>query len=222
MCFVIDIKDNTTPAYNSPVMKEYSITNYNHALNDYETYKGYVKKAKDAGLYVIGRITTFKDSYYVEDHKETAIKNSSTGDPFSHNGSYWPSAYNRDVWEFNVSLGVEAVKEIGFNEIQFDYVRFPIGSDADAADYGVDMTAYTKQQAIAVTMNLLEAERRNPKNSEEDLRILNDAMQKITFRYLDATETETDALLDSLSVARLSVEDIIAAIDAVIFDCSMS
>lgn len=123
--FVIDIKDNTNPAYNSPVMKEYSITNYNHALNDYEAYKGYVKKAKDAGLYVIGRITTFKDSYYVEDHKEAAIKNSSTGDPFSHNGSYWPSAYNRAVWEFNVSLGVEAVKEMGFNEIQFDYVRFP-------------------------------------------------------------------------------------------------
>ncbi len=122
--FVIDIKDNTSPAYNSPVMKEYSPTNYNHALNDYEDYKAYVKKAKDAGIYVIGRITTFKDSYYVEDHKETAIKNSA-GDPFSHNGSYWPSAYNRSVWEFNVELAREAVKEIGFNEIQFDYVRFP-------------------------------------------------------------------------------------------------
>lgn len=80
---------------------------------------------------------------------------------------------------------------------------------------------FTKQQAIAVTMNLLEAERRNPKNSEEDLRILNDAMQKITFRYLDATETETDVLLDSLGVARLSAEDIISAIHTVIFDCSM-
>ena len=122
--FVIDIKDNTTPAYNSPVMKEYSKTNYDEALNDYEAYKGYVKKAKDAGLYLIGRITTFKDSYFVNDHKEVAIKNSN-GQPFSHNGSYWPSAYNRYVWEFNVELAKEAVREIGFNEIQFDYVRFP-------------------------------------------------------------------------------------------------
>ena len=122
--FVIDIKDNTSPAYDSPVMKAYSPTNYSHALNDYETYKSYIKKAKDAGIYVIGRITTFKDSYYVEDHKETAIKNNA-GNPFSHNGSYWPSAYNRDVWEFNVELAKEAVVEIGFNEIQFDYVRFP-------------------------------------------------------------------------------------------------
>lgn len=80
---------------------------------------------------------------------------------------------------------------------------------------------FTKQQAIAVTMHLLEAERRNPKNREEDLRILTNAVQKITFRYLDATETETDTLLDSLGVARFSAEDIIAAIDTVIFDCSM-
>ena len=121
---VIDIKDNTSPAYDSPVMKEYSPTNAEHALNDYEDYKSYIKKAKDAGLYLIGRITTFKDSYYIEDHPEDAIT-SSSGGPFSHNGSYWPTVYKRGVWEFNVSLAIEAVKEIGFNEIQFDYVRFP-------------------------------------------------------------------------------------------------
>ena len=121
---VIDIKDNTSPAYNSPVMKKYSPTNYNKALNDYEDYKGYIQKAKNANLYLIGRITTFKDSYFVNDHKEVAITNNN-GEPFSHNGSYWPSAFNRFVWEFNVELAREAVKEIGFNEIQFDYVRFP-------------------------------------------------------------------------------------------------
>ena len=45
--------------------------------------------------------------------------------PFLHNGSYWPSAFNRLVWEYNVELAKEAVTEMGFNEIQFDYVRFP-------------------------------------------------------------------------------------------------
>ena len=122
--FVIDIKDNESPGYNSPVMQEYSPTNYDHALNDYETYKSYVKKAKDEGIYVIGRITTFKDSYFVSDHPDTAIKDSA-GNPFNHNGSYWPTAYNRLVWEFNVELAKEAITEVGFNEIQFDYVRFP-------------------------------------------------------------------------------------------------
>ena len=121
---VIDIKDNTSPAYNSPVMKKYSPTNYSKALNDFEDYRSYIQKAKNANLYLIGRITTFKDSYFVNDHKEVAISNMN-GQPFSHNGSYWPSAFNRFVWEFNVELAREAVKELGFNEIQFDYVRFP-------------------------------------------------------------------------------------------------
>ena len=125
--FVIDIKDNTSPAYNSPVMQEYSPTNYSHAINDYETYKGYIKKAKEAGIYVIGRITTFKDSYFVNDHPEVAIKDY-YGNSFNHNGSYWPTVYNRYVWEFNVELAKEAIKEVGFNEIQFDYVRFPDGT----------------------------------------------------------------------------------------------
>lgn len=149
--FVIDIKDNTSPAYNSPVMKEYSKTNYDHALNDYEDYKSYVKKAKDAGIYLIGRITTFKDSYYVEDHKETAIKNSSNGEPFSHNGSYWPSAYNRQVWEFNVSLAKEAVTEIGFNEIQFDYVRFPDRTGTLEKNGTIDLgNTYNEEKAGAL------------------------------------------------------------------------
>jgi hypothetical protein len=122
--FVIDIKDNTYPSYNSPIMEKYSKTNYDKALNDYNDYKSYIRKAIDNGIYVIGRITVFKDSYFVNDHKDVAIKNSN-GEPFKHNGSYWPSAYNRFVWEFNIQLAKEAVKEIGFNEIQFDYVRFP-------------------------------------------------------------------------------------------------
>ena len=122
--FVIDIKDNTSPAYNSHIMEKYSKTNYERALNSYENYKEYIKKAKDAEIYLIGRITVFKDSYFVKDNKDAAISNKE-GEPFSHNGSYWPSAFNRDVWEFNVELAREAVKEMGFNEIQFDYVRFP-------------------------------------------------------------------------------------------------
>lgn len=155
--FVIDIKDNTSPAYDSPVMKEYSPTNASHALNSYDDYKAYVKKAKDAGIYVIGRITTFKDSYFVEDHKEVAIKNSS-GEPFSHNGSYWPSAYNRYVWEFNVELAKEAVKDIGFNEIQFDYVRFPDRTTKLENDGVINLNnIYDEQKAQALQLFVMYA-----------------------------------------------------------------
>jgi len=123
--FVVDIKDNQSPGYYSPVMKEMSPTNYKNARNSFTDYQNAIKKIKDAGFYVIGRITVFKDSYYVSDHPEDAIVESATNQPFKHNSSYWPTAFSRDVWEFNVELAKEAVREMGFNEIQFDYVRFP-------------------------------------------------------------------------------------------------
>lgn len=123
--FVVDIKDNQSPAYPAKTFENLSPTNYQHAINTYDDYKNAITKLKEAGFYVIGRITVFKDSYYVTDHPEDAIINKTTNQPYLHNGSYWPSAYDRDVWYFNVSLAKEAVEELGFNEINFDYVRFP-------------------------------------------------------------------------------------------------
>lgn len=123
--FVIDIKDNTATGYASKVMEELSPTSYSHAINSFDSYKAAIQKLKDAGFYLIGRITTFKDSYYIKDHPEDAILDTETKEPLNHDGSYWPSAYSRNVWEYNVKLAKEAVTEMGFHEIQFDYVRFP-------------------------------------------------------------------------------------------------
>lgn len=148
---VVDIKDNTSPAYPANAMKEYSPTNYDKAINSYDEYKNAIKKIKDAGLYAIGRITVFKDSYYSKDHPEDTIIDTATGNSYNHDGSYWPSAYNRDVWEFNVSLAIESVKEMGFNEIQFDYVRFPdrVGSLEDAGKISYNNT-YKEDKAEAI------------------------------------------------------------------------
>ena len=142
--FVVDIKENTAPAYPAKAMETYSKTNYDKAINSYDNYKAAIQKLKDNGFYVIGRIVVFKDSYYITDHPEDAISSKSTGSPYKLSGSYWPSAYSRGVWEFNVALAKEAVLEMGFNEIQFDYVRFPdrIGSIESSLDmknkYGED------------------------------------------------------------------------------------
>lgn len=123
--FVIDIKDNEAPAYPAKIFKTLSPTNYKKAINSYDGYKEAIRKLKEANFYVIGRITTFKDNYFVKDNQEVAILDKNTNKPYLHNGSYWPSPYNRDVWYFNVELAKEAVEEFGFNEINFDYVRFP-------------------------------------------------------------------------------------------------
>lgn len=123
--FVVDIKDNTSPAYKSEVMKKLSPTNYSNAILETDEYKSAIKKIKDNNFYAIGRITTFKDDYYAIDNPSETIYDKRSNEPFNHNDSYWPSAYSRNVWYFNVELAKEAVNTMGFNEIQFDYVRFP-------------------------------------------------------------------------------------------------
>ena len=124
--FVIDIKDNECPGYKAEAMEKYSPTNYRYAgKKKEEMYKYAVKRLHEEGFYVVGRITCFKDSHLVKDHPQVAITEKATGKPFKHNKAYWPSPYNRQVWQFNVELAKEAVRKFGFNEINFDYVRFP-------------------------------------------------------------------------------------------------
>ena len=123
--FVIDIKDNESPGYKADAMKEYSPTNYRRAGDKEALYKKVVNRLHEEGFYVVGRITCFKDSYFVKDNPGCAITDRATGEPFKHNKAFWPSGFDRRVWEFNVALAKEAVEKFGFNEINFDYVRFP-------------------------------------------------------------------------------------------------
>lgn len=114
---VVDIKDGAL-AYSSEVAKKYSMTAYNTAINSNEKYKSAIDKIKEAGIYVVGRIVVFNDVHYGKDHPEDCITSSASS-------RLWPSAYSRGAWEYNVELAKESIRTMGFNEIQFDYVRFP-------------------------------------------------------------------------------------------------
>lgn len=148
--FVVDIADGGAIGYPSDVMTENCPSGAAAALNTVEEYQTAIQKIKDAGYYVIGRITTFNDSYFVKDHPEYAICNTS-GTPLRLSGEYWPTAYSRDAWQYKVDLAAEAVELMGFNEIQFDYVRFPdrTGSYESAGTIDFRNTyGETKAQAI--------------------------------------------------------------------------
>ena len=122
--FVVDIVDGGAVGYAGDVMRKYCPSGAAAAKNTVEEYQAAIRKLKDAGYYVIGRITTFNDSFYVQDHPEHAIAKPS-GDPLKLAGAYWPTPFNRAVWQYKVDLAVEAAALMGFNEIQVDYVRFP-------------------------------------------------------------------------------------------------
>ncbi len=139
---VVDIKDGIL-AYQSAIAAELSPSSYDTALLTIDEYSSSIQKLKDAGLYVIGRIVTFSDDYYAADHPEDCI--------VSDGEAVWPSAYSRNCWYYNVALAQEAVSLFGFNEIQFDYVRFPENafsmSEAGTADF---KNTYDEEKAEAV------------------------------------------------------------------------
>ena len=148
--FVVDITDGGSIGYAGEVMKANCPSAAAAANNSVEDYQAAIRKLKDAGYYVIGRITTFNDSYFVKDHPEYAITDPN-GAPLKLNGEYWPTAYNRSAWQYKVDLAVEAAQLMGFNEIQFDYVRFPdltwSYEEAGTIDYH-NTYGETKAQAI--------------------------------------------------------------------------
>ena len=148
--FVVDIADGGSIGYAGEVMKANCPSAAAAANNTVEDYQAAIQKLKDAGYYVIGRITTFNDSYFVKDHPEYAITDPN-GAPLKLNGEYWPTAYDRSAWQYKVDLAVEAVQLMGFHEIQFDYVRFPdltwSYEEAGTIDYH-NTYGETKAQAI--------------------------------------------------------------------------
>lgn len=116
---VVDIKDGVL-AWPAKTAKKRSPKSYKTAYTSKKKYRKGIDKLRDTGVYMIGRIVVFNDPLYAKDHPEDCIKYGGK--------STWPSAYSRDVWEYNVRLAQEAIREFGFDEIQFDYVRFPENS----------------------------------------------------------------------------------------------
>lgn len=106
-----------------------------------------MQELKDHNIYTIARIVCFKDPILAAAQPELALTKSDGKPVTDANGLAWVNPYRQEVWEYLTELA-EMAADLGFDEIQYDYVRFPVGSDADAADYGVDMEAYPKRQAI--------------------------------------------------------------------------
>ena len=159
--FVVDVMDDTNISYDSDVMKQYSPSTEGDATSTKAEFAAAIKKLKDAGFYVIGRITVFKDYFFAIDNKtsnpETTVTDN-TGKLLKLNGTYWPSGYSRLAWQYKVDLAVEAVELMGFNEIQYDYVRFPDLTSSYEKNGTIDYhNTYNETKAQAIQRFLMYA-----------------------------------------------------------------
>jgi Putative glycosyl hydrolase domain len=96
----------------------------------YYDAKRAVRDVHSHGDYLIGRVVTFEDPVLSEKRPELAIRSSDGSVWHTSAGLGWTNPYDRRVWAYNVNVAAAAAKA-GFDEIQFDYVRFP--SDGDVS-----------------------------------------------------------------------------------------
>ncbi len=143
---VIDVKNDDGEI--TWKMETDSVTEMGNGVAYIRDIGALMRTLKEHGIYTIARIVCFKDPVFAQNHADSALRKPDGGYVTDAYGLAWVNPYDEEVWAYLTEIALAAV-DAGFDEIQFDYVRFPIGKDADAADYKVDMSVYTKEQAIS-------------------------------------------------------------------------
>ena len=143
---VLDIKDEAGHlSYNSNVQTAIDIKASRNMIKD---IKAVINEYHENGIYVIGRIVTFKDPTYAKVIKEISYKKSDGTYWTDSAGNYWPNPYDETTWEYPIELAKEAA-ELGFDEIQFDYIRFPSSEGrVKQISYGFTSSTVSKSEII--------------------------------------------------------------------------
>ncbi len=112
-------------------------------------FAGLIADLKARGIYTIARIVTFKDNVLANHRPELAITDTRTGKPWIDNEKLaWVDPFREEVWSYNIAIAKEAASK-GFDEIQFDYVRFPTDGRLSAARYSRPNNKETRLPTVA-------------------------------------------------------------------------
>ena len=150
---VIDIKDYSGLIfYSSQVSLVKQIKASENRLRDISAT---IKKLHEHNIYVIARQTVFQDPFLAAARPAWAIKSKSGGSVsatatpdklwYDNKGLSWVDATRKEVWNYNLAIAKE-VAELGFDEINFDYVRFP-------SDGPIKQIAYSDERPLYEIMS---------------------------------------------------------------------
>jgi hypothetical protein len=121
--------------------------------------KALVDGLKKKGIYTIARIVVFKDDPLARSRTDLAVKTRGGRLWKDREGLSWCDPFRREVWEYNLAIAEEAAMN-GFDEIQFDYLRFP---DANGLSFSRPNTP--ENRIAAITGFLKEARERLKKHN---------------------------------------------------------
>jgi hypothetical protein len=153
--FVVDTKDEAGFVYHeTEVAKAHDIG----AVKPLYNFDELVADMDEAGLYKITRIVTFQDNFLAREEPSLAARNSDTGEPWQNNkGLRWLDPTDTDSWEYALDLAVEACR-LGFDEIQFDYVRFPSDGPISKLEFdGLEVEDYYSQAKQQIRLGTISS-----------------------------------------------------------------
>ncbi len=115
------------------------------AARDYFEARDVVRRAHERGIYLIGRVVVFEDPVLSRARPRLAIRRADGSVWRDAAGLGWTNPYDRRVWKYNADVAAAAARA-GFDEIMFDYVRFPSDGDVDSAVYG--RSSISRREAV--------------------------------------------------------------------------
>jgi hypothetical protein len=153
--------------------------------------KEFIEALHEKGIYVIGRITVFQDPYYSNLHPELAVVRESDGEVWKdYKGLSFIDVGARAYWDYIVELSKESYN-IGFDELNFDYVRFP--SDGNMKDIAFPHTSGTKAEQLEQFFAYLHERLSNP-DLYADVRHESMDIPVLSVDIFGMTTTNTDDL----------------------------
>ena len=143
---VIDVKDDQgriTYAMDSPTVNEIGACQV--FIQDMPAL---MAKLKEHGIYTIARVVAFRDPYLAEQKPERSLHVADGKIYRDNKGLAWVNPYKKEVWDYLIEVGKKA-GEAGFDEIQFDYIRFAVDKTMnDVVFDDADTQGRNKTQAI--------------------------------------------------------------------------
>lgn len=97
-------------------------------IDDY--IKNLVVELHKKNIYAIARIVVFADSSQIKVHPEWYFKKYDGNLWHDNRDWYWLNPVERETWDYNVEIGKQAI-DAGFDELNFDYIRYPVFSKDD-------------------------------------------------------------------------------------------
>lgn len=192
---VIDIKDYTG-SLSFPPERESLQPAWEKAQCGATDMKEFIASLHDKGIYVIGRITVFQDPLRSASHPELAVKRASDGGVWKDGkGLSFIDVSAKDHWDYTIAVAEESYA-IGFDELNFDYIRFP--SDGNMKDIAFEHTGNkSKPEALELFFAYLHKELSNPERYAASRHV--NTGRDVAVPYLSAdlfgmTTTNTDDL----------------------------